>query len=74
MNGDEATAPPPKPVLRVVSGDPEPEHVAALVAVFAAMGGNAEPVDEGSAWSRSARPARRFPRPGPDAWRLSMRR
>ncbi len=29
---------PQPPVLRVVSGDPAPEHLAALVAVFSAMG------------------------------------
>lgn len=67
--------PPKQPVLQVVSGNPAPEQVAALVAVFAAMGGGEPAAEEPvSAWSRSARASRRFPRPAPDAWRLSLRR
>ena len=73
MSGDE-TPTPAQPVLRVVSGDPAPEQVAALVALFSAMGGQSDTTDAGSAWSRSARASRRFPRPSADAWRLSMRR
>lgn len=65
---------PPPPVLRVVSGDPAPEHLAALVAVFSAMGTGEPAAAADSAWSRSARASRRFPRPGADAWRLSLRR
>lgn len=65
---------PRRPVLRIVSGNPAPEHVAALVAVFSAMGGDDAQPEAVSAWSRSARAARRFPRPTPDAWRLSLRR
>lgn len=69
------TAEQQRPVLRVVGGNPEPEHVAALVAVFSAMGsGSEQPEPVRSAWARSARASRRFPRPGPDAWRLSQRR
>ncbi|MFN8125748.1 MAG: acyl-CoA carboxylase subunit epsilon [Candidatus Nanopelagicales bacterium] len=70
----ESPADPPRPVLRVVSGNPDPEHVAALVAVFSVMGGAVEAELRASAWARSARAARRFPRPGADAWRLSLRR
>ncbi len=62
------------PVLRIVSGQPEAEHVAALVAVFSALGGQPEAAPRQSAWAASARAARRFPRPAPDAWRLSLRR
>ena len=69
-----AAAEPQRPVLRIVSGNPAPEHVAALVAVFSAMGGGDAEPEVVSAWSRSARAARRFPRPTPDAWRLSLRR
>ena len=71
----DSPVPPQQPVLRIVSGDPQPEHVAALVAVFSAMGtADEQTADEGSAWSRSARASRRFPRPAADAWRLSLRR
>ena len=62
------------PVLRVVSGKPQPEHVAALIAVFTAMGSGEAPSPQESAWAKSARASRLFPRPGPDAWRLSTRR
>lgn len=74
MSSDETPTTPQQPILRVVSGDASPEQVAALVAVFSALGGEAETPERGSAWSRSARASRRFPRPGADAWRLSMRR
>lgn len=75
MSTDEPPAPQAaRPVLRIVSGNPAPEHVAALVAVFAAMGAPVESAEQVSAWSRSARASRRFPRPSADAWRLSLRR
>ena len=70
------------PVLRVVSGNPSAEDVAALVAVLAAAGS-----DEGtgtgtgtggtahhrspSRWSASARTAPPRPAPGHGAWRAS---
>lgn len=72
MSGD--TAPPAAPALRIVSGDPDPEQVAALVVLFSALGSTPAPEPRVSAWSGSARAARRSPRPGPDSWRLSMRR
>lgn len=62
------------PVLRIVSGDPSPEQIAALVGVFAAMsGGEPEPEPVCSPWAASARNGRYAPRPGPLAWRLSLR-
>lgn len=73
MTTDPEQEPKP-PVLRIVSGDPRPEHVAALVAVFTALGTDEPAPRRESAWALSARASRRFPRPGPDAWRLSTRR
>lgn len=60
--------------VRIVAGDPQPEHIAALVVLFSALGSAATPPRRVSAWSGSARASRRSPRPGPDSWRLSMRR
>jgi hypothetical protein len=61
-----------QPLLKVVNADATPEEIAAVVAVFSAMGG-AEPAPEPpkSEW---ANPARRMRRPishGPGAWRAS---
>lgn len=64
------------PVLRVVSGDPTPEELAALVAVVAAAasGGDAP---SGPArrpeWSARHRLVRGPHRHGPGAWRASAR-
>jgi len=63
------------PVLRIVRGDPSPEQIAALVAVFAARaasagaaGGRAVMRSEWSARSRLLRAP--LPR-GPGGWRAS---
>ena len=64
----------PRPVLRVVRGDPSPEEVAALTAVIAAASGGAdEPQDTGprSAWTERESLVRRRITPGPGAWRMS---
>ncbi|GAA3808468.1 acyl-CoA carboxylase subunit epsilon [Nocardioides panacisoli] len=63
---------PQQPLLRVVNPDATPEEIAAVVAVFSALGGG-EPAPEPprSEW---ANPARRMRRPishGPGAWRAS---
>lgn len=63
------------PVLKVVSGNPTAEEVAALTAVLAAVGGGdsgeATATPTASLWGRSARlPAQRVT-PGPGAWRAS---
>ena len=64
---------PAKPLLRIVSGNPTPEEVAALVAVLAASGGGEAPAPRRTpAWSRPAAPgARARRRPGPGGWRAS---
>ena len=65
-------APPARPLLRVVRGEPTPEELAALIAVVsarAAGGDDAQPPAPPSLW---ARPQLRAPlAPGPGAWRAS---
>jgi hypothetical protein len=61
------------PVLRIVNADATPEEVAALVAVFSALGADGGGATEQprSSWSNPARGVRRTHRHGPDAWRAS---
>lgn len=60
------------PVLRVVTPDASPEEVAALVAVFAAMGGGEPPAPRRRPeWNAPARLVRQAPPAGPGAWRAS---
>ncbi|KAA1427153.1 acyl-CoA carboxylase epsilon subunit [Nocardioides antri] len=70
----EETAPEPQqPLLRVITPDATPEQVAAVVAVFAAMGGGGAPAPE-KPRSEWASPARRMRTPiahGRGAWRAS---
>jgi acyl-CoA carboxylase epsilon subunit len=71
----EETAPEPAaPMLRVVNPDATPEEVAAIVAVFSALGGSApEPEKPRSEW---ASPARRMRGPHVHyrgAWQASAR-
>ena len=59
----------PKPLLKVIDHNATPEEVAAIVAVFAALGstGEAPKKKERSLW---AAPRLRTPlHPGPGAWR-----
>ena len=61
-----------EPVLRVVSPDATPEEIAALVAVFSALGGG-EPAPEPprSEWAAPARRMRVALPHGRDGWRAS---
>ena len=61
------------PVLKIVTPDATPEEIAAIVAVFAALGGSAETATKPRrvAWNTPARLVRRPHRHGPDGWRLS---
>lgn len=61
-----------QPLLRVVTPDATPEEVAAIVAVFSALGGG-EPAPEQprSQWAAPARRMRRPLHPGPGAWKAS---
>jgi hypothetical protein len=64
--------PAPGPVLRVVNPDATPEEIAALVAVFSAMGGAAEPEKKPKPeWSAHYRKLRSSLPHGRGAWRAS---
>ncbi|WP_121255155.1 acyl-CoA carboxylase subunit epsilon [Nocardioides ferulae] len=68
MSGAEATG----PVLRVVSADATPEEVAALVAVFSAMGGGSAPKPRPRPeWQAPHRRLRAVHPHGPQGWRAS---
>lgn len=63
---------PAAPVLRIVTPDATPEEVAALVAVFSALGGAQEPPAKPvSAWSANHRRLRPQHPHGPGGWRAS---
>ncbi len=61
------------PILKVINPDATPEEVAALVAVFSALGSAAgePPKRPRPAWSDPARGVRRTHRHGDGAWRAS---
>ena len=62
----------PRTLLRVVSGDPAPEELAALLAVVGARSGAAEPDSAPpSRWVARETLLRRPLHPGPGAWRAS---
>ncbi|HXH77137.1 acyl-CoA carboxylase subunit epsilon [Nocardioides sp.] len=64
---------PDVPLLTVVNADATPEEIAALVAVFSALGsgeGDSAP-RRTSEWSRPARLMRRPVAHGPGGWRAS---
>jgi hypothetical protein len=63
---------PTEPRLRIVSGDPTPEEIAALTAVLLARGDNAPAGTEApSQWRSRARNVRPPLTAGPGAWRAS---
>jgi hypothetical protein len=61
------------PLLTVVNADATPEEIAALVAVFSALGQASEDVPKKPrpAWSDPARSVRHTHRHGDGAWRAS---
>ena len=68
----DATTAPAAPVLRVVNPDATPQEIAAIVAVFSAMGGGEAPKKRvPSQWAAPARTARRHLPHGAGAWRAS---
>lgn len=75
MTTDEPTAEPlHQPLLRVINSDATPEEVAALVAVFSALGTAGDggaPKRLRPAWGDPARSVRRTHRHGGGAWRAS---
>ncbi|MEQ6902417.1 acyl-CoA carboxylase subunit epsilon [Nocardioides sp. YIM 152588] len=73
---DSAREASPKPFLHVVQPDATPEEIAALVAVFSAIGGGTvEPPAPRSLWASPARRVRTAPgagiAAGRGAWRAS---
>ena len=62
-----------QPLLRVINPDATPEEVAALVAVFSALGSASmdAPKRPRPAWSNPARGVRQTHRHGDGAWRAS---
>jgi hypothetical protein len=68
---------PPRPVLRVVSGSPTAEELAALTAVVASASTAEEPPAKEPArrggWSDPATMHRRPLLPGPNGWRAATR-
>jgi hypothetical protein len=68
----ETPATPAQPVLRVVNPDATPEEIAALVAVFSAMGGAAPAPKKAKAeWNSPHRLVRRTLPHGLGGWRAS---
>jgi hypothetical protein len=61
------------PVLRVINPDATPEEIAALVAVFSALGsaGGDAPKRPRPSWNNPARGVRQTHRSGAGAWRAS---
>lgn len=72
MTDEQPNEAPQQPQLRVVNPDATPEEVAAIVAVFSALGGG-EPAPEKpkSVWADPARRMRQPIRHGRGAWRAS---
>lgn len=69
MSGNDDT---PHPTLQVVTGDPEPAELAALIAVVAAHRAHTDPDPVArSLWAAKSRLVRPPLRPGPGAWRAS---
>jgi len=64
---------PEQPFLRVVSGNPTPDELAALTVLLATAGQPAEADDPAATtgWGDLSLRLRRLPAPGPGAWRSS---
>ena len=73
MTAPDDDATPQAPLLRVVNADATHEEVAALVAVFSALGsaGGPPPTKPRPSWNLPARGVRQTHRWGPGAWRAS---
>jgi hypothetical protein len=65
-------SPESRPLLQIVRGDATPEEIAALVGVFAALGGGEPPPPRRTPeWSAHHRKVRRTLPHGPGGWRSS---
>jgi hypothetical protein len=70
--GENAAEQQPPPLLKVVSPDATPEEIAALVAVFASLGGTEpEPPRRTPEWAAHHRKVRGPHHHGPGGWRSS---
>ncbi|CAN5142366.1 hypothetical protein BH09ACT12_BH09ACT12_07930 [soil metagenome] len=69
---NEASTTPSVPMLRIISPHTTPEEVAAIVAVFASLGGGGAPAPKRRPeWNAPHRMVRRQVAPGPGGWRAS---
>ena len=69
---EQQPAPAPAPVLRVVNPDATPEEVAAIVAVFSALGGAPAPARKPvPRWAANGARMRAPITHGPGGWRAS---
>ena len=73
MAAETSDETPQAPLLRVVNADATPEEIAALVAVFSALGsaGGDAPQRPRRSWNLPARGVRQTHRWGAGAWRAS---
>ena len=73
VTGEQETGEREQPLLRVINADATPEEIAALVAVFSALGRSGEdaPKRPRPAWSDPARAVRRTHHAGVGAWHAS---
>jgi hypothetical protein len=62
----------PAPELRIINKDATAEEIAAIVAIFSALGGTGAPKPAPrSLWASRQRRTRAALKPGPGAWRAS---
>ena len=69
MSADQTE--PKRPVLRVISGNPTDEELAAILAIVSSVTPEAEPPRRMSLWNDLSRGLHNTPRPSPSAWRAS---
>lgn len=62
---------PKRPILRVISGNPTEEELAAILAIVAGATPEPEPPTRVSLWNDLSRGIHSTPRPSPTAWRAS---
>ncbi|MDO8732840.1 MAG: acyl-CoA carboxylase subunit epsilon [Actinomycetota bacterium] len=62
---------PKRPVLRVISGNPTEEELAAILAIVSSLTPDATPPHHFSFWNDLSRGIHSTPRPSATAWRAS---
>jgi len=63
---------PKRPILRVISGNPTDEELAAILAIVASATPDEQPPRRISLWNDFSRGIHSTPRPSATAWRASM--